>query len=362
MPKDIQVTKTYLPDKQEYLEFIDKIWESGWLTNNGTLSIELETQLKEYLDVPFVKFVSSGTTALQLAINALDLKGEIITTPYSYIATTSAIIWQNCKPIFVDIGQNSFNIDADKIEEKITAKTTAIIATHVYGIPCDVKKIEILAKKYDLKLIYDGAHSFGVKLNDKSIFEYGDISICSLHATKVFHTTEGGAIITKDHTIDKKIFLNRAFGHIGDDHKSLGINGKNSEFHAAMGLCNLPKVEDRMPERREVFEEYKRQLDDLPLETLNLSEHLKFNYGYFPVVFEASEIMDTVKSELERIGVFPRRYFYPSINTIEYVNGGSCPRSESISSRILCLPLFNGLESSTIQNIIEVIKKSLQHG
>ena len=359
MPEKTQVTKTYLPDKLEYLEYIDKIWESGWLTNNGSLSTELENKLKHFLKVPHLKFVSSGTTALQLVINAFELSGEIITTPYSYVATTSAILWQNCKPVFVDIGTNSFNIDVSLIEEKITSETSAILATHVYGIPCAVEEIELLAKKHDLKVIYDAAHCFGVELNGKSIFEYGDASICSFHSTKIFHTVEGGAVISKTEEIDKKIFLNRAFGHIGDIHSALGINGKNSEFHAAMGLCNLPKIQDRILRRKEIFDNYSSQLEALPLNLLKLEKNINYNYSYFPVVFSSNKEMNKVKNSLENNNIYPRRYFFPSLNNIDYLEYQPCPRSESIAEKVLCLPYYDGLDDSTLKTICEIVKKEI---
>jgi len=359
MPEEIQVTKTFLPDKQKYLEYVHKIWESGWLTNNGSLSTELENQLKSFLKVPHLKFVSSGTTALQLVINAFELTGEIITTPYSYVATTSAILWQNCKPVFVDIGTNSFNIDVSLIEEKITSETSAILATHVYGIPCAVEEIELLAKKYNLKVIYDAAHCFGVELDGKSIFEYGDASICSFHSTKIFHTVEGGAVISKTEEIDKKVFLNRAFGHIGDIHSMLGINGKNSEFHAAMGLCNLPEIQERILKRKEIFENYARELEGLPLNILQLEKNINYNYSYFPMVFRSNDEMNKVKDSLKNKNINPRRYFFPSLNKIDYLEYQSCPRSESIAERVLCLPYYDGLDDSTVKTISEIIKKEI---
>ena len=231
----IQVTKPFLPPVEDYKKYIDKIWQRQWLTNMGPLSSELEMQLKEFLNLDHLIFVTNGTVALQLAIRALDLKGEIITTPFSFVATTSSIVWEGCTPVFVDIDKNSLNIDADKIEAAITENTSAILATHVYGNPCEIDKIEEIAKKHNLKIIYDAAHAFAVQYKGKSVFEYGDISICSLHATKLYHSTEGGLIITKDPSLLKKAALMRNFG-ISDFNKfaELGINGKNSEFHAAI--------------------------------------------------------------------------------------------------------------------------------
>ncbi|MEZ4823147.1 MAG: aminotransferase class I/II-fold pyridoxal phosphate-dependent enzyme, partial [Ignavibacteria bacterium] len=229
----INVTKTYLPPVEEYIEKIRSVWENNWITNQGPLAEELESELKNYLGVKNLLLVSNGTIALQIAIKALELKDEIITTPYSYVATTSSILWENCTPVFCDIEDKTFCIDPDKIESLITEKTTGILATNVYGFPCEYEKIKAIADRHDLKVIYDGAHSFGVKINGESVFNYGDISTISFHATKLFHTIEGGAIITNDEKLSAKMFLYRAFGHLDDDHYSVGINGRTSEFNAA---------------------------------------------------------------------------------------------------------------------------------
>jgi dTDP-4-amino-4,6-dideoxygalactose transaminase len=227
----IPVTKSFLPPQEEYNKYLDGIWKRNWLTNMGPLASQLEMELKEYLDVNHLLFVTNGTVALQMAMKALELKGEIITTPFSFVATTSSIVWEGCKPVFVDIDEKSLNIDSSKIESAITENTSAILATHVYGNPCDVKKIEQIARKFNLKVIYDAAHCFGVKINGKSIFEYGDISICSLHATKLYHSIEGGLLFAKDPNVLKKLAFIRNFGISGyDSFSELGLNGKNSEF------------------------------------------------------------------------------------------------------------------------------------
>ena len=232
----IPVTKPFLPPKDEYLELVDGIWERNWLTNNGPLVKQLEESLKEKLSLDNLLFVGNGTIAIQLAIKSLELTGEIITTPFSYVATTSSVVWEHCTPVFVDIDKDSLNIDPNEIEKKITPKTQAILATHVYGNPCDVEAIASIAERNNLKVIYDGAHAFGVKVNGKSIFEYGDITTCSLHATKLYHSIEGGLVITNNKDLQKKLYHMRNFGHNGPENFSeLGINGKNSEFHAAYG-------------------------------------------------------------------------------------------------------------------------------
>ncbi|MGB5944418.1 MAG: DegT/DnrJ/EryC1/StrS family aminotransferase [Leeuwenhoekiella sp.] len=358
----IHVTKPVLPDKEEYLKYINKIWDNCWLTNNGPLVRELEHKLQEYLDVDHVQYVTNGTIALQLAIKDLELEGEIITTPYSYVASTSSILWQNCKPVFADLKKNTFAIDPEKIKKQINSKTCAILATHVYGIPCDVSAIEELAKEYNLKVIYDAAHAFGVKLNGKSIFNYGDVSATSFHATKVFNTIEGGAIVTNSAALKEKVSLSRAFGHRADDHYRLGINGKNSEFHAAAGLCNLKVIDQIIDKRKTKFDRYKEQLSGLELKSLYLAPNLKYNYGYFPVVLPNHQRMLRVKEALEAQNIYPRRYFYPSLNNLPYIDADACPISEKLSQTVLCLPFYHDLEDEIIDTIAAIIKETLSDG
>src|SRR5690554_5175693 len=253
----IPVTKPFLPPQEEYQAYLNEIWSSGWLTNMGPLSVELEQKLTAHLRVPQLLYVTNGTVALQMAIKALDLKGEIITTPFSFVATTSSIVWEGCTPVFVDIDSESLNIDAGKIEAAITEKTTAILATHVYGNPCDVLAIEAIAKKHNLKVIYDAAHAFGVEVYGKSIFEYGDISTCSLHATKLYHSGEGGFIVATDAELLKKLAHIRNFGISSfDSFSELGLNGKNSEMHAALGLVNLNYIAAIHNKRKQLTEHY----------------------------------------------------------------------------------------------------------
>ncbi|HLP19244.1 MAG TPA: aminotransferase class V-fold PLP-dependent enzyme, partial [Chitinophagales bacterium] len=240
----IPVTKSFLPPLEDYNKLLQGIWQRVHLTNNGPLLLELEGKLKSYLTSKHFIFLNNGTSAIQIAIKGLDLKGEIITTPFSYVATTSSIVWENCKAVFADIEEETLTIDANKIEALITPKTSAILATHVYGIPCNIEKIEKIAKKHNLKVIYDAAHAFGVKYHGQALTNYGDASTLSFHATKLFHTTEGGALITNDEDAAHRFSYMRNFGHKGqEDFWGLGINAKNSEFHAAMGLCVFPHIE-----------------------------------------------------------------------------------------------------------------------
>ena len=353
----INVTKTFLPPLEEYTKYLQKIWQSGQVTNRGALVHELEQKLKNYIEVKHLVYVANGTLALQIAIKALRLHGEIITTPFSYVATTAAILWEHCIPVFVDIEPRTFCIDADKIEQAITAKTTAILAVHVYGYPCHVERIERLAEQYHLKVIYDAAHAFGVKINNTSILNYGDISILSFHATKLFHTVEGGAIITKDAALMQQLDLCHRFGHNYDEYVTIGTNAKNSEFHAAMGLCLLPKIDDIIKRRCELIALYNHYLQPLNLQRPIVDENIRYNGAYYPVIFPSEEKMLAVKESLARHHINTRRYFYPSLNTLPYITGGNpCPISENIARRVLCLPLYYELTEVDVVHFCKAMK------
>lgn len=357
----INVTKSFLPPMEEYQEIIKGIWENTWLTNNGPLVRKLESRIKEYLNVENFLYVSNGTIALQIALKALELKGEIITTPFSYCATTTSILWENLQPVFVDIEPVTFNINADLIEAAITDKTSAILATHVYGRPCDVEKIEEIAKKHNLKVIYDGAHCFGAIYKGKSLLSYGDVTTCSFHATKVFHTIEGGCVICNDADLNKKMEFYRSFGHKNDDYFMMGINAKNSEFHAAMGICNLPKVDDIIENRKTISEKYDVLLNWNKLErpSNNIPDFI-YNYAYYPVILESEEILLNVTEALKVEEITPRRYFYPSLNQLPYLDFyNPCPVSESYSSRALSLPLYYDLPLADVEKITSIINQNL---
>lgn len=357
----INVTKAYLPPLAEYTALLEGIWERAWLTNNGPLVQRLESELSQYLDNTHVQFTGNGTIALQVAIKALGLSGEIITTPFSYVATTTAILWENCEPVFVDIEDRTFCIDAAKIEAAITPRTSAILATHVYGYPCDVLAIEDIARRYNLKVIYDGAHAFGVRVHGRSLLSYGDITTCSFHATKLFHTVEGGAIVMNDAELARKIWLYKSFGHIGDEYFTLGVNGKNSEFHAAMGLCNLPRVPDFIEKRRALAELYKQELAGLPLQfPESAEESLEYNYSYFPVVFESEAAMLRAKDHLTAHQINTRRYFFPSLNRLPYHTGAACPVSEDVSTRVLSLPFYQELAPDDVRRISRLLCETSQ--
>ncbi len=354
----IPVTKSYLPPIKEYFEYIERIWDSNQLTNNGQFVQELETKLKEYLGVKHLFFVSNGTIALQIAIKALNLSGEIITTPFSYVATTSSIVWEGCQPVFVDIDPQTLCIVPDLIEEAITEKTTGILPTHVYGIPCDVEKIKQIAQKHGLKVIYDAAHTFGVKYKDRSLVSYGDVSTLSFHATKLFHTVEGGAIITDNDEFAHRIGYMRNFGHKGqEDFWGVGINGKNSEFHAAMGLCNLPHIPEIMAARKQVCELYDELLLGSGLTRPVLPEGTEYNFAYYPVLFPSEDALLQARDRLNAIQIFPRRYFYPSLNNLPYVRQNPFPIADVASPCVLCLPIYLGLNQDEVRLICRIIRE-----
>lgn len=353
----IPVTKPFMPPKEEYLNYLDGIWEREYLTNNGPLVRRLENELKAYLDISHISFVSNGTIALQIAIKALELQGEIITTPFSYVATTSSIVWEGCTPVFVDIDPYTLNINPELIQEAITENTSAILATHVFGNPCDIEAIQEVADKHDLKVIYDAAHCFGTRYKGRSVYAYGDISTASFHATKLFHTVEGGAAFTANESLYQRMRHMRNFGHAGfEKYDGVGINGKNSELHAAMGLTNLNYIEEILQSRKEQCLFYEDRLNGLAVRSISIQHGAEWNYSYYPVIFESEELTLEVKEALEKKGIHPRRYFYPSLDNLDYVKSATVGTSRDIASRVLCLPLYFGLETNHCQQITEIIE------
>lgn len=311
----------------------------------------------QYLDVRNLHFVSNGTMALQLALRALDITdGEVITTPFSYVATTSAILWERCMPVFVDIDPQTFCIDVDKIEASITDKTRAIMAVHVFGNPCDIETIDAIAKRHKLKVIYDSAHAFGTSYRGKSLLGYGDISIGSFHATKLFHTIEGGCVVARDKAVSEKVELMKRFGHNYSEHVTLGINAKASEFQAAMGLCNLKYIQEIIQGRKVVSALYDSLLENSDIQRLAIREDTQHNYSYYPVVMSSEiDLLDAVRA-LGEHNIFPRRYFYPSLNTLPYLKKTQpCPVSEDISRRVMCLPLYPDLKEQAVRTICHII-------
>ncbi|MFT7154245.1 MAG: dTDP-4-amino-4,6-dideoxygalactose transaminase [Alteromonas macleodii] len=359
--KPIYVTQSFLPPMEEYTTRIKEIWESGQLTNNGPNVLELELKLKEHLGVKHVFLVTNGTIALQIAIKALELKGEVITTPFSYVATVSSIVWEGCTPVFVDINSRNFCMDTSKIEAAITKKTTAILATHVYGFPCDVIEVERIAKKHNLRVIYDAAHAFGVKIDDNSVLNHGDLSTLSFHATKIFHSGEGGAIVTDNDALAHRIESMRNFGHDGPEaFQGVGINGKVSEFHAAMGLCVLPYMNSIVANRQQAVALYTEMLaPEKQLYLIAPDANVKHNAAYFPVVFPSEKVLLHVINTLKFHQIFPRRYFYPTLNTLPYVAQKQMSVAEDISSRVLCLPLSSEISKTEVKEICDIIRNAL---
>lgn len=357
----INVTKSFLPPIAEYERYVEAVFKNCHLTNDGPLLKELENKLSDYLGVRNLQYVTNGTIALQLAIKALGIEdGEIITTPFSYVATTSSILWEKCKPVFVDIETDNFTIDANKIEQAITEKTRAIMPVHVFGYACNVDEIDRIAKKHNLKVIYDAAHAFGSKYKGKALVSYGDISTLSFHATKLFHTIEGGACIVKDDTVSHRLSLAKSFGHRGDTHFALGINGKQSEIHAAMGLANFPYINSIIAERKEISELYDEEFSGCSgIQRPKTQKDLEYNYAYFPIVVKSEQVLLRIFDELSKENIYPRRYFYPTLNKLPYFEGESCPISEDITLRIMCLPLFVGLDKDIVYKITKIIKESV---
>jgi len=356
----INVTKTYLPNKEKYQKYVDEIYANGWITNNGPMVKELEKRLAAYLGVKNIVLVANGTAALQIAYRTLGLKGYAITTPFSFVATTSSLVTNSLKPIFADIDPQTLNIDTNKIEELITANTSAIVPVHVFGNACDVEAIDKIAKKHDLKVIYDAAHAFDVKFKGESILNYGDISTLSFHATKLFHTIEGGALIINDDSLVEKARYLINFGIQNQESiPELGTNAKMNEFEAAMGLCMLDEMEVVLQKRKDVYERYEKELDSL-VQFQKKNSHSSQNYSYFPIILKDEEQTLKLQKALNEKQIFPRRYFYPSLDTLSYIEPKQfCPTSRDVSNRILALPIYPELEENDQVKIIDTIKGSL---
>lgn len=359
----IQVTRPFLPPKAEYEALISQIWERNWLTNNGPLLIELEQQLKSYLGVTHLSMMTNGTITLQAILKTLPRKGKILTTPFSYIATCSAVLWEEFEPVFIDIDEGTYNADPLKAEEFVDDQTVGVLITHCFGVPCDIIGWDKLSQKYNLPIIYDAAHAFGVKLNDESILNHGYASSLSFHATKLYHTVEGGAVVTNDDAINKEITLRRNFGHDGPDRfSSVGVNGKNSEVHAAMGLVNLKHIDAILASRKQQYLYYQAHLknENFDIRYQTIPDHVTYNYSYFPVLFASEDILLRVIDTLNQREIFPRRYFYPGLNTLEFTRhlSGVTPIADSISKRILCLPQFHEMTPAEQNQVIEVINNS----
>ncbi|MCC6600412.1 MAG: DegT/DnrJ/EryC1/StrS family aminotransferase [Crocinitomicaceae bacterium] len=357
--RPIYVTMPSLAPLEEYTELLKGVWERGILTHNGPLVQQLEREICAKLELDNFVVVANGTIAIQMAIRALALSGEIITSPFTWVATVSAIKWEGCTPVFCDIDPETLNMDPDKIEALITKDTVAIMPIHVFGNPCDVEAIDNIAKKHGLRVIYDGAHAIGSHINGKSLLQYGDITATSLHATKLFNTAEGGGCIAANNELYKKLKRIRFFGH--DDNKNVvedGFNGKLTEVHAALGLANIKYYDEVLEDRKRKYFYYKERLKDNRKISFQKTIHGDPNYSYFPVIFDSEETLLSVEKKLNKHQIFPRRYFYPSVNTYtQIVAYQPSPISEDISKRILCLPLYLTLEIADIDKIIALLNE-----
>ena len=365
MNNKILVARSSMPLLDEYVDKIKYIWENRWLTNSGKFHQELEEKLKKYLDISNISLFTNGHMALEVGIESMNLTGEVITTPFTYASTTHAIVRNGLTPVFCDINKDDYTIDVNKIEELITDKTSAIIPVHVYGNICNVDEIEKIAKKYNLKVIYDAAHSFGEIYKDKGIANYGDAYMFSFHATKVFHTIEGGAFVYNDKNLTKKIEKLKCFGVESEEVvDEIGTNAKMNEFQAAMGLCNLEIIDDEIKKRRKVVERYRENLKNIKGIKINEEqEGLKSNYAYFPVLFNKDEFgfnRDEVCDELSNNNIFARKYFYPLTSSFQCYEGkfkiNETPVAKYVSENILTLPLYADLSLEEVDKICNVIK------
>ncbi|MFI3326466.1 MAG: DegT/DnrJ/EryC1/StrS family aminotransferase [Clostridia bacterium] len=361
----ILVTQSSMPEIDEYIDEIKDLWESRWLTNMGVKHKELQASLVEYLDVPKIELLTNGHMALELSMQALNLTGEVITTPFTFASTTHAIVRNGLTPVFCDVNPVDFTMDSDKIEELITDKTVAIVPVHVYGNICNIEEIERIAKKYGLKVIYDAAHTFGVKYKNKGIGSFGDVSCFSFHATKVFNSIEGGAVCFKDSDFGLALYRLKNFGIRGPETvDGVGANAKMNEFCAAMGICNLKHIDEEIAKRKAVVARYRENLGDIDGIQLNpIQENVQTNYAYFPIVIDEKVFgssRNEVFEKLEENGIGARKYFYPLTNTFDCFHGkydvNLTPVALHISKRVLTLPLYADLSNEDVDRICEVIK------
>lgn len=369
MNNSILVTSPLLPDLKMFNKYLEQIWESKWITNNGSFHQQLEKALAEYLEVEYISVFTNGTLPLITALQALGLtKGEVITTPYSFVATTHSIWWNQLTPVFVDVEPSTGNIDPEKIEAAITEKTVAIMPVHVYGQPCDDERIEAIAKKHNLKVIYDAAHAFGVKKDGKSVLKWGDMSTLSFHATKVYGTIEGGALVCHSAEMKHQIDNLKNFGFRGEvTVEAPGINGKMDEVRAAFGLLNLQQVDAAIARRREVAMQYREVIDQIEgLSYLAERPGIRYNYGYFPIFVDAEKFgmsRDALYAKMQEQNVFGRRYFYPLISTFMPYNtypssaAANLPVATKMADEVLCVPMHHALTDSDVERVINCIIK-----
>lgn len=362
MKKRVNVTQTLLPKRERFHEYVDRIFDSGWLTNRGELVRELEVRLAEYLGVRHVVLVTNATLALQVAYKAMGLEGEMITSPFTFIATASSAVWAGLDVVFADIDQASWNIDPGEIERKITKRTAAILPVHVFGNPSDVEAIEALASKHKIPVIYDAAHAFGVRYKDECIMNRGDISILSFHATKLFHTIEGGALIINDDALCTKVRKMINFGITGPGSvECLGINAKMNEFQAAMGLCLLDNMQAVIEYRRQLSSLYDAMLGP-HITKQRWSDQASCNHAYYPALFESEAMVQAIQAALNSQNIFPRQYFYPSLDSLPFLaEQQECVTSRDIAGRILCLPLYAGMSEHLCKQISSIIRNVMEN-
>ena len=362
----ITVTSPLLPNLEEFNESLRQIWDSKWITNNGSFHKKLEAALCEYLKVPYISLFTNGTLPLLTALQALRVTGEVITTPYSFVATTHSIWWNGCRPVFVDIDPATGNIDPDRIEAAITPKTTAIMPVHVYGKPCDTKRIQEIADKYGLKVIYDAAHAFGVEVNGESILNAGDMSTLSFHATKVYNTIEGGAMVMHDAETKKRIDYLKNFGFANEvEVVGPGINSKMDEMRSAYGLLNLKQVDAAIEARHQVAIRYREALRDVEgITFFDDMPGVRHNYSYFPVFVDAEKYgmtRDKLYFKMKENGILGRRYFYPLISEFSTYRGlpsatrENLPNAHKMADSVICLPMHHALKSEELEQIISIV-------
>ena len=360
------VTQPFLPPLEEFMPYLEEIWQEKWLTNNGSFHRQLESKLADYLGVEHISLFANGTLALITALQTLRVTGEVITTPYTFVATAHSLLWNKNKPVFVDIDPETLNIDPDKVEAAITPQTSAILAVHIYGTPCNTEKLQQIADVYGLKLIYDAAHAFGVTHNDQSVLNYGDLSILSFHATKVFNTFEGGAIICNDEKTKKRIDYLKNFGFADEvTVMAPGINGKMNEFQAALGVLQLDYIDQCIAARGAIAQQYRQSLQDISgIRLLPVRAKDVENYSYFPILIEPeySLTRDQLYDKLREQGIYARRYFYPLVSDFPMYRGLSSadsknlPVAKSVSEQILCLPIYPDLQSTNLEYVIKIIQ------
>ena len=355
MNKKIQIANPFIPELNTFSKYYKKLLHTKIVSNNGPFKKSFTNKLSKFHESKNLCLVSSCTIGLDIALSILPENSEIITTPYSYVATLNSILWKNLKPIFVDVKENTFNINEDKIEEKITKNTSAIVATHVYGFPCNHRKIKKIARKYGLKIIYDAAHCFGIKQDNKFISSFGDLNVLSLHATKVMHSIEGGIIFTKNKKLIKTMRLRSQFGHIGDHYLDIGINAKLSELHSIIGIEVFKEYPKIRLQRKKVFNYFNSGIKNKNLTNPSLPHNLEYNYSYYPLVVKNKNLRNKLIKRLNKYNVFPRAYFSPSLNLLKtnsyYEN---CPISEKLASSVICLPLHSEVNDGVMKKIVEI--------